>query len=57
MMVVPTASSTHPPPERPNGPQERITMPQWRHRIAALLLAGLGLVAAMARRRGKPTRT
>ncbi len=39
MMAMPTASSTHPPPERPNGPQERITMPQWRQRIAALLLA------------------
>ena len=34
-----TVTSTHTPQERPNGPQERTTMPQWRHRIATLLLA------------------
>ena len=29
----------HPRLEQPNGTQERTTMPQWRQRIAALLLA------------------
>ena len=34
-----TDTPIHRPHHRPNGPQEINTMPQWRHRIAALLLA------------------
>ena len=42
----------HTPNNWPNGPQENHTMPQWRHRIAALLLACaapfMAIPAAMA---------
>ena len=47
-----TDTPIHRPHNRPNGPQEINTMPQWRHRIAALLLACaapfLAATAAMA---------
>ena len=47
-----TDTPIHRPHHRPNGPQEINTMPQWRHRIAALLLACaapfLAATAAMA---------